>query len=58
MSIYGKKAAPSKNRRVKKDTMLIRIYNEPAIGEKIDGFEIIKIVNQYGKRYAMVKRNK
>lgn len=57
MAIYGKKVAPSKNRRVKKDTMMIRVYNEPAIGDKIDGFEIVKVVNYYGKRYAVVKRN-
>ena len=41
---------------IKKDTKMIRVYNEPSAGDTIDGEEIIKVVDHYGKRYAVIKR--
>ena len=54
---YGKKVVVSKNRRDKKSTKMIQVYNELQPGETIDGEKIIKIVNHFGKRYAVVRRN-
>ncbi len=54
---YGKKVVVSKSRREKKDTKMIRIYNEVQIGETIDGEKVIKVVNHFGKKYAVVKRS-
>ena len=44
-AIYNKKVTVSKNRRIKKDTKMIRVYNEPSAGDTIDGEEIIKVVD-------------
>ena len=54
--IYGKKVMPSKNRRIKKDTMFIEVKKDDGI-EKYNGeYEVIKKVRRFGKYYLLVKR--
>lgn len=53
----GRKPTVVTTQRVKKkkETILIEVAKDQAIGEVINGFEVIKPVKRYGKYYVLVK---
>lgn len=46
---------PIKKVKEKKETILIEVAKNQAIGELVNGFEVIKPVKRYGKYYVLVK---
>lgn len=53
----GRKTTVVTTQRVKKkkETILIEVAKDQIIGEFINGFEVIKTVERYGKYYVLVK---
>lgn len=45
----------TKRTKKKKETILIEVAKNQAIGEFFNGFEVIKPVKRYGKYYVLVK---
>ena len=48
---------PIKRIKTKKETILIEVAKNQAIGEFVNGFEVIKPVKRYGKYYVLAKNN-
>jgi hypothetical protein len=46
---------PIKRIKTKKETILIEVAKNQAIGEFVNGFEVIKPVKRYGKYYVLAK---
>ena len=46
---------PIKRIKKKKETILIEVAKNQAIGEFVNGFEVIKPVKRYGKYYVLAK---
>jgi hypothetical protein len=53
----GRKITIVATKRVKKkkETILIEVAKDQAIGEFVNGFEVIKPVKRYGKYYVLAK---
>ena len=56
-SSYKATMIPIKRVKAKKDKILIEVAKDQAIGEFVNGLEVIKPVKRYGKYYVLV-RNK